>query len=61
MTDQALPPTRLSSPARRSFANEAGRLFRRLFGNPATAMGMVVIVILLLTAISNAASDAYVG
>jgi peptide/nickel transport system permease protein len=49
MTDQALHNPRLTA-SRRSFANEAARLFRRLFGNPATAFGTVVILILLATA-----------
>jgi peptide/nickel transport system permease protein len=50
MTDQALAPTRLSAAARRTFANVVGRMLRRLFGNPATAFGLVVILILLATA-----------
>ena len=47
MTDQAMPNTRLTAAARRSFANETGRLLRRLLGNPATAFGMVVILVLV--------------
>lgn len=50
VSSNALPAAN-ASRLRRTFRDEAGRMFRRLLSNPATAFGLCVILILVLAAI----------